>query len=340
MERKDNKQCAIDVLEYMRSLDTVKMEKANVVTFSEWTNHWLNNYCKSIKETTLIQYRAVVEHHLDRVLGRLKLAEITKEDVQYFVNSLSLGVGIEETLSAKSIHNIHGILHKCLEIAAQNGYINENPAKYSVLPKVEKTEIRPLNSEQLITFFNGIKGTPKEMLYKFTIYTGFRAGEILGLTWDCINFEQKNIRIYRQLVRKVNDNGIYIYEFGSLKNSRPRTIYPPQTVFDILEGLKKVKKYSCDFVFINNRGTHYTHSAIYNSFVKIMKKLDLSGFRFHDLRHTYAVLSLQAGIDIKTLQYNLGHHSAAFTLDVYGHCLDEMRKRGAEQLGEYMKKYE
>ena len=68
MERKDNKQCAIDVLEYMRSLDTVKMEKANVVIFSEWTNHWLNNYCKSIKETTLIQYRAVVEHHLDRVL--------------------------------------------------------------------------------------------------------------------------------------------------------------------------------------------------------------------------------------------------------------------------------
>jgi integrase len=71
-----------------------------------------------------------------------------------------------------------------------------------------------------------------------------------------------------------------------------------------------------------------------------MRSISLPQATFHDLRHTHAVISLKAGIDIKTLQYNMGHFSAAFTLDVYGHCLDEMRKQGAEQLGEYMKKYE
>ena len=71
-----------------------------------------------------------------------------------------------------------------------------------------------------------------------------------------------------------------------------------------------------------------------------MRSIGCPNVRFHDLRHTHAVLSLKAGIDIKTLQYNMGHYSAAFTLDVYGHCLDEMRIHGAEQLSNYMNRFE
>ncbi|MDY3213723.1 MAG: tyrosine-type recombinase/integrase [Ruminococcus sp.] len=71
-----------------------------------------------------------------------------------------------------------------------------------------------------------------------------------------------------------------------------------------------------------------------------MKSIGYPKVTFHDLRHTHAVLSLKAGMDIKTLQYNLGHYSAAFTLDVYGHCLNEMQIHGAEQLSNYMKKFE
>lgn len=91
-------------------------------------------------------------------------------------------------------------------------------------------------------------------------------------------------------------------------------------------------------MFTNSSGEHFTHAAVYNSFVKVARKIGLEHARFHDLRHTYAVLSLQAGDDVKTLQENMGHHSAAFTLDVYGHCTDDMKRASSCKMEQYVLK--
>lgn len=124
-----------DVLEYMRSLTPLKEKKDEVVNLAEWNDKWLNIYCKSIKQTTKEAYISNIKNHINRVLGNMKLSDISREDVQLFLNSLQLGIGLEKPLTPKSIKNIHGILHKSLDAAADNGYIIANPAKRMICLK-------------------------------------------------------------------------------------------------------------------------------------------------------------------------------------------------------------
>lgn len=324
----------LNVLEYMRSISEVKHDKFQIATVSDWTECWLNHYCANLKETTLSSYRFSVKLHINRVLGNVLLTELTNEDVQLFINSLSLGIGIEEPLSPKSVKNIHGVLHKCLEVAMNNKYITENPAALTILPKCEKAEIHPFTIKELNCFLNSIQNHSKRLLFTVAAFTGMRQGELIGLTWDCIDFDEGSIFVYRQLVKdKVKKK----YVFSSLKNSNPRKLYPAAVIMDLISAYKQKRPYpESPFVFNSDKGTHYTHAAVYNSFKKVVRKLGFADMRFHDLRHTYAVLSLQAGDDIKTLQYNMGHHSAAFTLDVYGHCQDDMKKKSAVKMGTFI----
>ncbi len=324
----------LNVLEYMRSISEVKHDQFHVATLSDWTDCWLNHYCANIKDSTLSSYRFSVELHINRVLGDVLLTELSNEDVQLFVNSLSMGIGIDESLSAKSVKNIHGVLHKCLEVALNNKYISENPADYTILPKCEKSEIHAFTIKELNCFLNSIQSHSKRLLFTVAAFTGMRQAELIGLTWDCIDFDEGSIYVYRQLIKdKIKKN----YAFSSLKNSKPRKLYPAAVIMDLISAYKQKNLYpKSPFVFNSDNGTHYTHAAVYNSFKKVVRKLGFPDMRFHDLRHTYAVLSLQAGDDIKTLQYNMGHHSAAFTLDVYGHCQDDMKRKSAAKMGTFI----
>lgn len=100
-----------DVLEFMRSLSPVHNEKYECATVAEWTACWLLHYCNELKDSTKLEYQKTIHQHINRVLGKVMLNELSHEDVQLFINSLNMGVGIENKLSPKSIKNIHGVLH-------------------------------------------------------------------------------------------------------------------------------------------------------------------------------------------------------------------------------------
>lgn len=91
-------------------------------------------------------------------------------------------------------------------------------------------------------------------------------------------------------------------------------------------------------VFTDELGHHLKHDLIYRHLKRIFAQMGVPGLRFHDLRHSYAVISIQVGDDIKTVQENLGHYSAAFTLDVYGHVTEQMRRDSSERMGHYIGK--
>ncbi len=321
----------MNVLEYMRSMTKADTHDFSQSFFSEWTKHWLIHYCNNIKRSTLASYNTAVRLHINRVLGEVRLCDLTTEDVQLFINSLSMGVGIDEPMSPKSIKNIHGVLHKCLTVAVNTKHITENPANLTILPRVIKPDIQPLTLEQLQRFLTAIRGHSKELLFTVAAFTGLRQAELIGLTWDCIDFDTGSIYVYRQLVKEKDGT----YKFTTLKNNKTRKLYPAHFLMKKLYAAKCTQQNSA-FVFTNRKGTHYTHAAVYNSFIKVAKQIGLTNTRFHDLRHTYAVLSLQAGDDVKTLQENLGHHSAAFTLDVYGHCTDEMKRASSCKMEQYV----
>ena len=93
-----------------------------------------------------------------------------------------------------------------------------------------------------------------------------------------------------------------------------------------------------DLVFTNELGNKITYNPLLASFKKVLVEANIPPHRFHDLRHTYAVSALQAGDDIKTVQGNLGHHTASFTLDQYGHVTQDMKKASAMRMEQYINK--
>ena len=92
-----------------------------------------------------------------------------------------------------------------------------------------------------------------------------------------------------------------------------------------------------DFVFTNEVGHHLAIHTIYKDFKKVVASIGCPNIRFHDLRHAYAVAAIRSGDDIKTVQGNLGHATAAFTLDVYGHVTDQMKQESAQRMENYIK---
>lgn len=241
--------------------------------------------------------------------------------------------------------NTHGVLHKALQQAVSNGYIRINPTDACVLPRVEKKQIQPLDEDQITEFLRAIKGHQFESLFLVTLFTGMRESEALGLTWDCVNLENSTITINKQLQTIRGGNGEC--RLAPTKNNKSRTVSIPPFVVDVLQKVKlqqeqNRQQYSaiCDnsgFVFTNELGGHLKAITVYKNFKKVMVQLGYDNVRFHDLRHSYAVASIKSGDDIKTVQENLGHATASFTLDVYGHVTDQMKQASAARMEQFIR---
>lgn len=200
-----------------------------------------------------------------------------------------------------------------------------------------------MNSAQISDFLRRIEGHPFELIYRIDLFTGMRMGEILGLSWDCIDWKSGVVRIYRQL-HQIKGG----YEFGALKNDKPRTITVAPSVLEAFRQQRARQRQwrlvagsawsnPDDLVFTNEIGMHVARGTVFNGYKRIVQDMGAPSLRFHDLRHSYAVASLQAGDDIKTLQHNLGHYTASFTMDVYGHCTEEMQQQSASRMEGFIK---
>lgn len=199
-------------------------------------------------------------------------------------------------------------------------------------------------SQDTARFIQAINGHPLETAFLVTLFTGMRRGEIFGLTWDCVNFVAGTITINKQLQRDPNDGSIY--NLVPTKNSKSRVITPAPFVMQLLRThqrqqlewrLRAGPAWIDDgFVFTNELGAHLSIHAVHRSYKKIVESIGLPDARFHDLRHSYAVAAIRSGDDIKTVQGNLGHATASFTLDVYGHVTDQMKRESADRMQKYI----
>lgn len=312
------------------------------LTLAQWLDIWLKDYTGSIKPLTLKSYKVVINNHIKPVLGSIKLSSLATHSIQIFYNNLFNGSEETPGLSAKTIKNVHGVVHKALQQAVKINYIRDNPSNACDLPRVEKTKINPLDENQISIFIKAINGHQYENLFLVTLFTGMRQGEILGLTWDSVDLENGSIHIYQQLQRI---NGLY--EFVSLKNDKTRNITLPPFINNLLQGHKAQQNQwrlmagaawdNSNLVFSNQLGGHLCHVTVSRNYKKVVESIGLPDARFHDLRHSYAVAALQSGDDIKTVQENLGHHTASFTLDVYGHVSDRMKIDSANRMENFIK---
>ena len=250
--------------------------------------------------------------------------------VQKFYNKLRA-----EQRSPKYIKNIHGVLHRALDMAVRVEYLERNPTSACILPKVVEKQVTPLDAPEQKRLFEALKGNPFEALFLTAVFTGMRVGEIIGLTWDCVDFEHGVIHIEKQLVQTRVKGQDYV--FGTLKNGKTRHKADQEEQKREMGDLWDEGKFP-GLVFNHPDGSHYSQPTIWKEFQNILAAAGLEHHRVHDLRHTFAVNSIMAGDDIKTLQENMGHYSAAFTLDRYGHVTETMRRESSNRMQAFIEK--
>ena len=311
------------------------------MTFGEWLDIWLEEYSKpKIKINSYLSRKWRIENHIKPTLGNIQLQKLDTTHIQKLYNRL-----YERGVAASSVHLVNATINTALTQAVKLRYIARNVAEPCVLPKKEKTEIKPLTQEQIIKFLEAISDHPLKNLFTVTLFTGMRLSEVLGLSWDTVDFQKDEITIRQQLYPRRPAK--YPSEINpSTKSGKPRTIKPAKFVMDILREVNREQfqnrlevgaawKNEHNLVFVRKDGHRLYQDRVEKAFKEVANTIQRPDARFHDLRHTYAVMSLQAGDDPKTVQNNLGHATAAFTLDVYAHVTEDMTKKSAERMQLY-----
>ena len=316
------------------------------MTVGEWMDVWSKQYLGGVKDSTVAAYNATIRTHIKPGIGAIRLDALDTHLVQSFYNGLREPTKDRDAVSPKTVKNVHGILHKALQQAVANGYIRFNPTNSCILPRVEKKELQPLDEAETKLFLDAVKGHRFELLFTFTLFSGLREGEALGLTWDRVDFMRGTILISKQLQKEKKAGGEF--RLVSLKNDKQRRIMPAPWVMQLLRD-RKLQQYEhkekagaawsnpMNLVFTNELGGNLIPQTVVRHFKEIVTSIGRPDARFHDLRHSYAVASLRSGDDIKTVQGNLGHATAAFTLDVYGHVTNQMQEASAVRMEAYIK---
>lgn len=306
-------------------------------TVGQWLDIWQQDYFGGLKPRTVSVYKGAVKNHIKPAMGAIRLVELHPHMVQEFVNSLKL--------SPSSARLVYNILRLALEKAVQLEYIPRNPAQNCELPRVECKEIQPLNDEQAAALLEAAKNSLMEYMVGIAMFTGMRLSELLGLTWDCVDLNSGLIKVNKQMAHLgERDSGIFI----SPKNGKSRTIAVAPSVVKLFKAQRRHQlemqlkagglwNNLYNLVFTTSVGGIIGQRWADREFKRIAKRAGLEGVRFHDTRHTYAVNAIRAGDDIKTIQSNLGHATAAFTLDRYGHFTETMQQASATRMEHFIK---
>jgi integrase len=311
------------------------------MTLGAWLDIWVSEYTGHVKPNTRDVYASNITNRIKPDLGLVPLQKLQPHQIQTFYNKIHGG-----GLSPGSVRHTHAVLHSALEQAVKLGYIKGNPAAFCVLPRLAKKEVKIMPDEKVSAFLEAITADPFEAVFYVDLFTGMRQGEILGLTWECVDFDAGTILIDKQLSDGRGKDGTYFLD--TTKYDKTRRIKPAALVMDKLraqrlrqnsERLRAGAAWSnpWNLVFTNEWSGYLPHRTVFDHFKKIVAGIGEPDLTFHGMRHSYAVLSLMNGDDAKTVQENLGHHSAAFTLDTYVHVTEKMKEDSANRMERFIR---
>ena len=314
-----------------RTTDKLKPD----MPFGDWMDFWFQNFSKpKIRQTTMECYENRIYNHIIPEIGKIPLCKLTQNDLQQFYARLKKGGRrrlVEyygEGLSDRMVRSCHTTCRTALEKAVTEGLITTNPAIGCRLPPKKAKEMQVLTQDEIRRF---LIQAHEEGYYEFFLLeltTGMRRGEILGLQWKDVNFATGELHIKRQVVKK----GAQTQITKPKTKSSIRTILLPSDMLEILAEHKK--NATCEWVFPSpvKDGEPRNPDSIYGKFQKILQRAQCKKVRFHDLRHTFATMALENGMDIKTLSAMIGHISAETTLNIYSHITDTMQKQAAVKI--------
>lgn len=310
-------------------------------TVAEWMRLWFELYSKpNIRPSTVGNYTNIIENHIIPVIGRIKLKQLTAIHIQKLYNDTKSGGRVKRnekttdlSLSIRFVRALHMVLRGCLQQAVKERLINHNPCDNCRIPKLDKKEMKIIPPEKVGEYLKQAGECGVLPMFYLELTSGLRRGELLGLLWTDLNVKQRTISISKQLGRL---NGELVVSTPKTPNSI-RTVVIPQQAVDLLAA-EHEKHPDSPYLFPSPRtGGMFSPDSAGRIHKTLLRKagIDVS-VRFHDLRHTFATLALQNGVDVKTVSSMLGHYSAGFTLDTYTHVTTKMQQEAADKMGGFM----
>ena len=311
------------------------MKQNENMTFAQASELYMQNVVeRKCRESTKNGYIGYLNNHILPYFGEKTLCNITKFDVEDFVNQLnntrckhikSTNNGIIEELTDKKLSNetINHIIFLCgaiFEYMVDSDVIAKNPVKkVNKMPKETKESVF-LTAEECNKLFEVAK-VKNEKLYLVlltSIVTGMRQGEVLALTWDDIDFNSNTIS-----VNKTYSKGV----LGKPKtNSSIRTVkISPKLAHLLKEHKLKARPSNLNLVFSNEAGNYIDSRNLVNRFFKpCLKEAGLKDITWHELRHSCITALAEEKVNLKSIQKQVGHSSENTTLRIYTHATEKM----------------
>ena len=314
-----------------RSNDKLKSD----MLFGDWLDFWYQNFCKlTVKPKTQACYENRIYTHIIPAIGKMPLNKLTQNDLQQFYAWLKksgrkrLTEKYGKGLSDRMVRSCHTTCRAALEKAVAEGLITSNPAIGCKLPPKKSKEMQVLTQAETMRFLTQAKGEGYYEMFLLELTTGMRRGEILGLKWSDLNMQTGDLHISRQVV-KVKGKAMV----STLKTkSSVRTIRLAKEMVELLMEMKQTTESEWMFPSPVKENAPRDPSAVYRQFQLILERANCKKVRFHDLRHTFATMAIENGMDVKTLSAMIGHVSAETTLDIYSHITDTMQQQAAAKI--------
>ena len=320
-------------IENSKRLDYTQTRK---YTVGQWMDEWFEAYAKvKVRPSSHQTYKGYIENHIKPNIGDIPIEKLTSLQLQKFYRLLLTEGRVPRIesekqpkgLSAKTVRNINQVISSAMDMAVRHKLILTNPTEGCELPKIEHREMKTLPAEQLGAFLREAKESGVYELYYMDLATGLRRGELLGLKWEDIDLQNGIIHVRRQVARVDGE----VKEMPLKTKNSYRNISISQDAVAMLTEMEAHR--SSDYVFPSSTGGLISPDSVNNMLHRVLKRAGLPSIRFHDLRHTFATLALQNGVDIKTVSGILGHFSAGFTLDTYAHVTNSAQKEAARTMG-------
>jgi len=282
-------------------------------------DRWEMNIIPMLRFSTARNYRNIIRVHLIPFFGQMRFSEIGPADVQMFLAEKA------KRYAPKTVLTMRNLLSKIFGTAQKWAYLQTNPAQGTQVPsQVAMRERLTLTPEQVRALFEELEEMYKTMVL-LAVLSGLRRGEIFGLRWKCIDFQERSI-----IVREANYEG---------RTAAPKTrascrkVFVDSAVMDALAHLRPSLHQPDDLVFHTDRGTALNPNNVLNRVVHpACKRAGIPVVSWHNFRYTFSTWANPTGESIKALQTQLGHTDARLTLDVYTQPMPEAQKLLADKV--------
>jgi integrase len=319
--------------ELLRRIDEGLEAKPVALKAEDYVAGWLESVRHSLAAKTHERYASLLRKHVVPVIGGILIGRVTSDHIETIYDRLRA-----KGLSQRTCLHVHRVLHTAFADAVRRKKLKENVVGQLRAPRVDMRELTPVSFDQMRTLIRAAEETRLAVPVALAAVTGLRRGELLALRWRNVRLDKQGSLYITEALEQTRELGV---RFKAPKGKSRRLIPLSREGVSILSAHKTHQEHERqgiasyadhDLVFCNPDGAPWAPDTFSKQFSAIAATARLRGFRFHDIRHAFATLTLADGRPIKEVQLLLGHSTASTTLSFYARPVQGLGREAVGKL--------